>query len=327
MKSEKIGYRLLLGALLILQSCAQRPFQEEKRCQFIQKVPSMGSFFEVQLPNVCDSQYSEKIMVQIKNRLDFLESEMSLYQSQSALSRLNKMGTVGQVSADFTRNIEHSKEHHKKTEGFFNIAILPVLTEIEKSFKKTNQPPKNLNKFRSLLDMDKIKIENATVTFLERKMQITLDGIAKGYAVDLIASDLEEKGILNYLLNFSGNMRWMGRRSDGSHWRIAIWDFLNRKKIEIPPMEKGAIASSGAEHNFFSMDRRWHHIINPKTLIPPVHIVGASAVGPSATVCDILSTTLFILPDKDRRRILATQYPEYKYWVMGTEGQIESTIY
>ncbi len=298
----------------------------EKTCEFQKAIPSMGSFFEVQLPGLCNSEMNEDLTIKIKNRLDSIESEMSLYQSQSAISRLNRTGSVDDVSLDFIRNIEFSIEHQRKTAGYFNIAILPILQEIQTSFKETNRPPKDLSRFKSLLDLKKIKIENRKVSFAKSNMKVTLDGIAKGYAVDLIAEYIESQNVKNYLLNFSGNMRWRGRRVDGEFWRIAIWDFLNQKKIDLPAMDRGAIASSGAEYNFISEDRRWHHIINPKTYRPPVHILVAAAIGPSAAICDILSTTLFIWPDKQRRKILPSEYPEYKYWVMESDGRIESTI-
>jgi len=293
----------------------------QKQCYLDQKIPSMGTFLELQLVSTCGSAQLPNAILAIKNRLDSLEAELSLYQKDSALSRLNKFGQVDKVSSDFLTILRLSLEHNLNTDGAFNIGVEPILEEIRNSLKNGNQP-KNLSGFRNLLDLKQVLIQQNRVSFKTKGMKLTFDGVAKGYAVDEIASLLEQRGIENYLVNFSGNMRWRGHREDAQNWKIAIWDPVSSLAIQIANRQRGAIASSGIDYNHYSTDKKWHHIIDPRTLRPANENTAATVIGTSATICDILSTTTFILNEKDRQKIYLDRYSEYGYWVRSKEDHI-----
>jgi thiamine biosynthesis lipoprotein len=137
-------------------------------------------------------------------------------------------------------------------------------------------------------------------------MQITFDGIAKGYAVDRVAELLEMRGYHNYLVNFSGNMRWRGQSIDKKPWNIAVWDPAQKKITPIPSREQGAIATSGNEHQS-------GHLIDPRTTKPITSgPQSVSAIGPSAAICDVLSTTFFIQTESERQAVIKALVGQYQ---------------
>lgn len=295
-------------------------------CFYHEKLPSMGAFIEFQFQSRCNDSAKKQLVLNIKNYLDLLETEMSLYQSQSAISILNATGRSPNVSSSFEYLIEQSKQHSINTNGAFNILILPVLKEIQSSFALTHQPPKHLSQFKNLLDLNDVILAQQQIFFRKKKMMITFDGIAKGYAVDQIANQLQKQGINNFLINFSGNMRWQGRREDSKYWQIAIWNPITQEAQKLIETESGAIASSGTDRNHYSKDQKWHHIINPRTLKPADTILASSALGPSAMICDLLSTGLFIFSKTEREEIFKKNYPEYSFWVIDKNYKEFSTV-
>ena len=54
--------------------------------------------------------------------------------------------------------------------------------------------------------------------------------------------------------------------------------------------------------------------------------IAATAIGPSAAICDILSTSTFIFSDFERKTIYSTNYPDYQYWVRTKDGKIKSNL-
>lgn len=286
----------------------------------------MGTFLELQFLGACQETKAQSVILSAKNYLDKLESELSLYQKNSQLSVLNSLGSISDVSDDFLNLLILSFDHNKKTQGVFNIAIYPVLNEIKKSFERLEIPPRYLKVLKPKIDLTQIEVNNRRVSFKQKGMMLTFDGIAKGYAVDKISEFLLSADIQNYLVNFSGNMKWNGHREDGKLWSIAIWDPIAKKSISIRNTGSGAIASSGVDYSYYSKNKKWHHIINPKTLMPANTNIAATAVGPSATICDILSTSTFIFSDFERETIYSKDYPDYQYWVRTTAGKIKSNL-
>ena len=46
-------------------------------------------------------------------------------------------------------------------------------------------------------------------------MKLDVGAIAKGYAVEMVAKMLEERGITGYVLNVGGNIRTVGAKGNG----------------------------------------------------------------------------------------------------------------
>ncbi len=310
---------------LIVAACQHGPPLVRKslpaRCLTEHRIPSMGTFFELQLVHAC-SYNPESEILKIRQLFDQIETELSLYQPESEVSKLNRAGHLCTSSIHLLKLVALSKEFTQKTNGAFDITILPVLKEIETNFKRTNRPPKALVRFRPLVGGDKIHLQGNCIRFELKGMAITLDGIAKGYAVDE-AAKLLPKAIDAYLLNFSGNMLWKGEKPDGS-WRIALWNPVKQEVIPISPTEEGAIASSGPENAYFDIHKKWHHIISPKTLRPPERHAAVTAKGPSAMVCDVMSTSLMNLTFDQAEKIRSERFPEYSLCFFDSAGLLKT---
>jgi len=283
----------------------------------------MGSVFEITLTMSCAQADSLDLFVTLQNQLDAIEKELSLYQPESPLSRLNRDGRIANQYPHLSFMLKYSLEAYRKTEGAFNVAIEPVLNKIRQRWHDTGQPPtmSELRKLKPLLNVSKVQITPEEIRLLQPGMALTFDGVAKGYAVDQLAQILEENGFHQYLLNFSGNMRWQGLRSDGTPWKIALWNPARQEISVVPPHPSGAIASSGSEINFYSKDKQWHHLIDPKKLKPADFWMQTSIVGAAAIDCDVLSTASFVMSEARIRRVFNKNYPSTQVWVVDEKGQ------
>lgn len=316
-------FSLTLFFLFVVSSAKAK----DSLCEVLQKIPSMGTIFEIQLVRNCSAKDDKTLFLKIKKELDDIESELTLYRTDSPLQQLNEKGfLVGDFPhLDFL--LRESLSAKKNTAGAFDISIYPVLLKIQDNFKKYKKPPsaEELDLLKDLVDMNSIVVADKKITFAKKGMKLTFDGIGKGYAVDRVAAILTKAGVSRYLLNFSGNMRWLGLRIDGKKWHLAMWNPVLQIAKSIDAGVAGAMASSGSETNHYTEDLHWHHIIDPVSLRPPMlwsqTTVFARGTNIKAMDCDLLSTATFVLNSQKIKAILHDSYSLYRVWTVDMGGK------
>jgi FAD:protein FMN transferase len=322
-------YAGILGLVSVIIGCQTSSIQNFKtaECEFVFRIPSMGTAFEVQYVDKCENRYGKDMLDAISSRLESMESSMSLYQKESDISRLNRTGRIIGADPDFVAVTRLGLWHSEMTEGYFDVTIWPLLEMIQRNFdqRKSPPPPAALREKAKLVDFRLVEVRGRAITLKKKGMGISLDGIAKGFAVDAAAEILKRSGIRSYVVNFSGNMRVRGIHADGTRWKIVM---LNPVTAELLPVPSGefAVASSGIDFAKYSDDGRWHHLIDPKTHRPANKMLGSSIIGPSAAVCDILSTATFVMGPKVARKIMLRKYPDYSYWFVNKDGSTETNV-
>ena len=121
-------------------------------------------------------------------------------------------------------------------------------------------------------------------------MGITLDGIAKGYIVDKTAELIKNMGIKYALINAGGDIRVIGNK----YFKIAIRDsFKPSDYVEIINLKDAAIATSGNYERYFDKEKKFFHIINPKTGESPLKLSSVSVIAKTVTDADAISTAAF----------------------------------
>ncbi|MBW2742244.1 MAG: FAD:protein FMN transferase [Deltaproteobacteria bacterium] len=131
-------------------------------------------------------------------------------------------------------------------------------------------------------------------------MQISLDGIAKGYIVDQAANLIKLNGIKYALINAGGDVRVIGGNGPDKAWQIGIKDPLEKREVtELFKLNNGAVATSGNYENYFDKDKIHHHIIDTSTGDSPFQTISTTVIAPTVMQADALSTSLFIHNPKD----------------------------
>ncbi|MBN2439978.1 MAG: FAD:protein FMN transferase [Spirochaetales bacterium] len=239
---------------------------------------------------------AEKAAAKAFSEIKRIESKLDIYNKNSELSKLNKNGTLLSPSRDLFVNIEKSLYYSDLSNGAFDITVQPILDLYKKSFSERNSPPTDEMIIKQLkkVDYKNIKINNNKIT-IGRGQRLTLGGIAKGYAVEKAVEILKACNIKMALVDAGGNIRALGKKPDGV-WNIAIRDPRNKNNyITIIPLENNAVSTSGDYERFFNPDKKFHHIINPKTGYSAIELISATIVADNAFDADAASTTVFVL--------------------------------
>jgi thiamine biosynthesis lipoprotein len=127
-------------------------------------------------------------------------------------------------------------------------------------------------------------------------MSITLDGIAKGYIIDQAVGVLRERGADQVLVDAGGDMASVGDGLWGDGWRVAIQNPRDPgRHIGVLRLQGECVATSGDYFQSFTQDRRFHHILDPRTGAPADMVSSVTIVTPTAMSADALSTAIFVL--------------------------------
>lgn len=203
----------------------------------------------------------------------------------------------------------YAKEMHAKTDGRVNIAMGSVLSIWHRYREEgrndpsaaTLPPMEQLTAAAAHTDIRNLIIdeENNTVTITDPAMTLDVGAVAKGYAVEMIARTLEEKGITGYVLNVGGNVRTLGAKADGTPWTVGI-ENPDQESAEdylaLLHLETFSVVTSGSYQRYYLVDGvRYHHIIDPATLMPAEGFTSVSVLTKSSADGDALSTALFCM--------------------------------
>ena len=157
---------------------------------------------------------------------------------------------------------------------------------------------------RQLLGCDRIEMERDEIR-LPRGMEITLGGIAKGYAVDRAMEALRSKGVENALINAGGDIATIGNNPERGEWRVGLENPKNRKEaVTRFGLNSGSVCTSGNYIRYFDPEAKVGHIIDPRTGFSAEGSMSATVIADDCTTADILATALFVMgPDEGIRFI------------------------
>ena len=223
----------------------------------------------------------------------------------SELSALNAAnGEAVSYAADdpLPKLIETALAISDATSGAFDPTLAPVLDAW--GFTKETRRVPSADELAELLartGRDKIALEKTAdgyLVTLSGGAQLDLGGIAKGYAADLLRAQLEKEGVTSATLDLGGDVFVMGKKSDGSDWRIAVKDPGDTGSyLGIVSASDAFIVTSGVYERYFEENGvRYHHILDPKTGCPAESgLVSVTVLCKNGAWADALSTACFVL--------------------------------
>jgi FAD:protein FMN transferase len=230
-----------------------------------------------------------------------LERIFSLFQSDSALLRLNRDGRIDDAPADMRILLSEALSVAKLTGGAFDPTIQPLWALYARHFSAAGASPdgpavEEINAALRLVDWRKVEIDDACVRFLQPGMALTLNGIAQGYITDKVGELLRERGYKHVLVNMGEELA-LGPKRQGGPWQVGLADpRVPGQIIRDLPLTSGAIATSGGYGFHFDPAGRFSHILDPRTGACARQWASVTVLAPRATRADALSTALSVMP-------------------------------
>ena len=227
-----------------------------------------------------------------------VERQMSLFDPDSALSRLNTQGQLRNPDTHLLNVLNTARHVAANSAGVFDVSMQPLWQLWSQASGLGAVPSQRaIDRARNLVNWRAIEVSPALIRLNQSGMQLSLNGIAQGYASDLVRTILQSHGIRHALID-TGETSLLGRAPDDRAWTFGIEDAAHKAQ-ETPPLlvaDGRAVATSSDAHTVFSADHRHHHIMDPHTGYSPTHWSSVSVLAPSCTLADALTKVFFTLP-------------------------------
>jgi thiamine biosynthesis lipoprotein len=259
----------------------------------------MGTNYQITL--VSDSTLDANAIEKgIASRIEQVNRSMSTYLPASEVSRINNSlaNVTIPISSDLRSVLEEAQRISSLTDGAFDITLGPAVDLWGFGPEgSVNEEPSSqqLQEIRGAVGHEKLVLSAEGVKKLHDKTRIDLSAIAKGYAVDEVATLLTESGVLNFLVNIGGELKASGKRQDGQLWRIGIEKPQLMGGVQkVLELRDYAVATSGDYRNFLMIDdKKFSHTIDQANLKPVFHkLASVTVVSDKASNADALATAL-----------------------------------
>mgnify|MGYP001107601435 CR=1 FL=1 len=287
----------------------------------------MGSRFEITIVAKdadLGNQYIEIATAEISR----IERLISSWDPNSQTAEINRQAgkKAVKVDSELFQLIERSIGISKLTDGAFDIsyASMDKVWNFDGSMKKLpseEQIAASVAKvgYQNIL-LDKQK---NTVFLKQEGMKIGFGAIGKGYAADKAKALLISKGVSSGIINASGDMNTWGEQPNGTSWKVAITNPMDKNKVfALLPIKNGAVVTSGNYEKRVSLNgKQYSHIIDPRTGYPSEGIVSVTVFAPKAELADALATSVFVM-GKTAGMDRINQLPEIECIIVENNGNI-----
>lgn len=241
------------------------------------------------------------VLHRARRLLNDVESQFSLYDPNSALVRLNTTGYLDSPDPMFLDLMAAADDIHRHSGGMFDPSVQPLWRALADGG--------DIDRARAAIGWSRIRFGSDGVQ-LAKGQALTFNGIAQGFATDLVTACLQDAGLGQALVNI-GEYRGLG-----GPWRLGLEDPVHGIMGQ-RVLRTGAIATSGP----MALPLAGQGHILHETLRP--HWSSVSVEADTATMADGFSTAM-TLAHADQIRAMIAQHGIARVTLVDPAGDLIS---
>lgn len=284
-------------------------------------------------------EFSENMEL-LKEKLLYYHQLYDIYHTYDGINNLKTVNDAAGVKAvkvepEIIELLKLGREMYEQTEGKFQIAYGSVLSLWHDCREQGIADPKQaklpsqeeLARRAQHTDMDALVLDEAasTVYLSDPEMSLDVGGIGKGYAVQRLAEYAKELGMEHVLISVGGNVSAVGGKIDQKPWRVGV-ENPDQGSAETYlcaiNIADQSVVTSGDYQRYYEVDKkRYCHIIDPHTNMPPEYFASVSVLAKDSGRADALSTALFTMEFEEGLSLVEGLKDVEAMWI-GKDGEI-----
>lgn len=336
---------VLIATLVVISSvllgCGSKDTAEDTPESASQVAFTMGTVARITANGNGASEAVEAVI----QELERLTAAVDRFTPGSDIHSVNAgAGDWVDVKAETVELVERSLELARLTDGAFDPTVAPLINlwgfiedpnaEPDEGSSPTilqgQRPPEHaaIEQTLQIIGYEFVEVDpaNSKVRLTHEKAELDVGGIAKGYGADRALALFKEHGIDSGLIDLGGDMFVVGRKPDGSEWRIGVVDpQAPGTALAVLSLSDKAVVTSGNYERYFEYEGvRYTHLVDPRTGYPQQELASVTVVAPTGTQADALATAVSIL-GMEKGLELIEGLPGVDGILIGTNGHIEIT--
>lgn len=267
---------------------------ESDNVEIIKKTKILiGTVVEIQVRDA-DEEKARQAITNAFEEIKRIEELFSSYNEESIVWKLNHGKMKGQrLQNELFDIVTFSDSIWKISDGAFDVS-LGNLIELWGFSSELPSVPSNEKLAEKLAasGWKNVQLKNEKSILISQNTKLDFGAVAKGYAVDKAVQILEQSKVSAALVNAGGEIKGFGY-----DWVVGVQHPRNKSeifgKIKLNGM---SVATSGDYEQYFEKDeKRYHHILNPKTGMPADGCQGVTIICRENKLADALATAVFVL--------------------------------
>lgn len=258
------------------------------------------------------SETLNEAVIQQKIETVFLtiDTIFNRWNPNSELSQLNQAPENEKIPLSDTLDsfLHFTEEVVLLTHSRFDPTVFPLHTLWKTYLENGETPPKEIRKkIEEKIGWDKIELGDHYLVKKVDGVEIDLDGLVKGHAVDLLATSLDALNPQGIFIEWGGEIAVRGTPEKNRPWKVVV-SSLDPKNAPVLELKNQAIATSGDAYQSWATDngKTYTHILNPYTK-KPLEVTfqtpfSATVIAPQCALADALATTLMQFSDLEEAK-------------------------
>ncbi len=279
-------------------------------------------------------KYARDFKPEIEKILKDFDHSVSLWDSTSIISRINRGEENCLVDAYFKFCFEKAIEVSSSTDGAFDITVGPLVNAWGFGLKKKGKVDSAMiDSLKHFVGYQLVSLKNKKVIKKDPRIQIDLNALAQGYSVDLIADFLKSKKIKRFLVEIGGEVYANDPKPNGDLWKVGIEKPVVEEGSEnelkaIALIKNIAINTSGNNHKFFIENGiRYSHEINPKTGYPARNTLLSATVFAKDCITADAYATAFMVMGLEKTKLFLEKHAELMAYLIYSDEKGNYQIY
>ena len=307
---------LIVGTVLIIRQQHNMPYQKCAGSIF-------GTIYHITY------QHEENLEAELVAKMQEVDSALSMFNEKSIISNINR-NEKNEPNEMFINVFQLAQQVSDDTYGAFDITVAPLVNAWGFGFRNSEMPTQHaVDSLRAIVGYKKVRFDGKHVVKDDPRITLDCSGIAKGYAVDVVAQLLDKKGVTNYMVEIGGEISTRGISEKRLPWKIGVTKPTNDPEQEdnelqaIINVTDKCMATSGNYRNFYYKNgKRYAHTIDPKTGYPVQHnILSATVLSSKCARADAYATAFMVMGFDSAQKVLERNPDLMAYLIYDEKGE------
>lgn len=225
-------------------------------------------------------------------------------------------GEDNSPSADIKNVLDFSLNMSRITDGAFDITVAPLVELWDVNNRTAPPSDAEIKEAQEKVGYQKISAE----PFSLQGACLDMGAVAKGYIADRLIEHFKKNNVNDVIIDLGGNVALLGEHTVGIRNPFSPDEVFAVIQLK----DKSAVTSGAYQRYFIHNQKRYHHIIDPRTgMCADSGVASVTVVSPSSMWADALSTSIFILGEDALS--LCNEFPDTDALIINENGTVITT--